>query len=180
MINERRALRSRRCRGASFLDFRPAVEAGRQVQKKLLVAIERHRAKARQPRGDWFAHRMPAMCDRPERVLFIDEISVRASLARLRGRARRGEGLDIDAPFGGWRAQTFMAGLTHGAMIASWTIEGAMNGPAFVAYVEKVPVPEPAPPSFSATSRPTRMRQPPKSCVTQAAGSCSCRQTAPI
>jgi transposase len=48
----------------------------------------------------------------------------------------------MDAPFGSWGTQTFIAGLTTDAMIAPWVIKGAMDGAAFAAYVEKVLVPE--------------------------------------
>ncbi len=48
----------------------------------------------------------------------------------------------MDAPFGHWNSQTFIAGLTHDGLIAPWVIKGAMDGPAFAAYVEKVLVPE--------------------------------------
>ena len=51
----------------------------------------------------------------------------------------------MDAPFGAWGTQTFIAGLTADALIAPWVIKGAMDGPAFAAYVEKVLVPELAP-----------------------------------
>ncbi len=32
----------------------------------------------------------------------------------------------MDAPFGSWGTQTFIAGLTADAMIAPWVIKGAM------------------------------------------------------
>ena len=48
----------------------------------------------------------------------------------------------MDAPFGHWNSQTFIAGLTQNGLIAPWVITGAMDGPAFAAYVEKVLVPE--------------------------------------
>jgi len=48
----------------------------------------------------------------------------------------------MDAPFGSWRTQTFIAGLAPDAMIAPWVIKGAMDGPAFAGYVKKVLVPE--------------------------------------
>ncbi len=40
------------------------------------------------------------------------------------------------APFGKWRIQTFIAGLTCDALNAPWVIEGAINGPAFNTYIE--------------------------------------------
>ena len=82
------------------------------------------------------------MTAQPERVVFIDETSVKTNLTRLRGRAPRGERLTMDAPFGSWGTQTLIAGLTADALIAPWVIKGAMDGPAFAAYVSKVPVPE--------------------------------------
>jgi transposase len=78
----------------------------------------------------------------PERLVFIDETSIKTNLTRLRGRAPRGERLAMDAPFGHWNSQTFIAGLTQNGLIAPWVITGAMDGPAFAAYVEKVLVPE--------------------------------------
>ena len=72
----------------------------------------------------------------PHRLVFIDETAVKTNLTRLRGRAPRGRRLTAAAPFGKWRTQTFIAGLTSDALIAPWIIEGAMNGRAFAAYVE--------------------------------------------
>lgn len=89
--------------------------------------------------------RMPAMQAQPERLVFIDETSVKTNLTRQRGRAMRGQRLVMDAPFGAWGTQTFIAGLTQDALIAPWIIKGAMDGPAFAAYVEKVLAPELAP-----------------------------------
>ena len=85
---------------------------------------------------------MPKMRDHPERLVFIDETSVKTNLIRQRGRSLRGERLVMDAPFGAWGTQTFIAGLTADALIAPWVIRGAMDGPAFAAYIEKVLVPE--------------------------------------
>ena len=72
----------------------------------------------------------------PHRLVFIDETSVKTNLTRLRGRAPRGERLYGPAPFGKWRTQTFIAGLTCNGLIAPWVIDRAMNGPTFDAYVE--------------------------------------------
>ncbi len=85
------------------------------------------------------------MSAQPERVVFIDETSVKTNLTRLRGWAPRGDRLVMDVPFGSWGTQTFIAGLTADSMIAPWVIKGAMDGPAFATYVEKVLIPELAP-----------------------------------
>ena len=75
------------------------------------------------------------MRQRPERLVFLDETSVKTNLTRLRGRAPRGERLIGTAPFGKWRTQTFIAGLAHDALIAPWVIDGAMDGETFATYV---------------------------------------------
>lgn len=48
----------------------------------------------------------------------------------------------MDAPFGSWGTQTLIAGLAHDGLIAPWVIKGAMDGPAFAAYVREVLVRE--------------------------------------
>ena len=57
-------------------------------------------------------------------------------MTRLRGRSIRGERLFGIAPFGKWQTQTFIAGLTSGALIAPWVIKGAMDRTAFDIYIE--------------------------------------------
>lgn len=81
----------------------------------------------------------------PDRDVFIDETAVKTNLTCLRGRAQRGERLTMDAPFGRWGTQTLIAGLAQDAFIAPWVIKGAMDGPAFAAYIREVLVPEIAP-----------------------------------
>lgn len=61
----------------------------------------------------------------PDRIVFIDETSVKTNLTRLRGRSLLGKRLEMDAPFGAWGTQTFIAGLTHDSLIAPWVIKGA-------------------------------------------------------
>ena len=107
-----------------------------------MVATERRRAKVRQQRVEWLAHRAPAIAALPERVVFIDETAVKTNLTRLRGWATCGERLTMDTPFGSWGTQTLIAGLSHDALIAPWVIKGAMDGPAFAAYIREVLVPE--------------------------------------
>ncbi|MFV1874541.1 IS630 family transposase [Nioella sp.] len=110
--------------------------------KKTLVATERRRARVRKLRDEWFRHRLPAVTAQPERVVFIDETSVKTNLTRQRGWSQRGERLVMDAPFGSWGTQTFIAGLGANALIAPWVIKGAMDGEAFAAYVTQVLLPE--------------------------------------
>lgn len=93
----------------------------------------------------------------PNRVVFLDETAVKTNLTRLRGWAPQGERLTMDAPFGSWGTQTLIAGLTSDALIAPWVSchwsaigpsddgDGAMDGPAFAAYIREVLIPEIAP-----------------------------------
>src|SRR4249920_2030225 len=57
------------------------------------------------------------------------------------GRAPRGERVIGRVPFGAWKTVTFVAALRHDGMTAPMMITGAMNGEAFVAYVEQCLVP---------------------------------------
>ncbi|MEO1110475.1 MAG: hypothetical protein AAFX90_21420 [Pseudomonadota bacterium] len=99
--------------------------------KKSLATAERRRAKVRRQRTDWFKHRLPTIAALPDRVVFIDETAMKTNLTRLRGTAKRGRCLKMDAPFGSWGTQTLIAGLTSDALIAPWVIKGAMDGSAF-------------------------------------------------
>jgi transposase len=62
-------------------------------------------------------------------------------MARLRGRSKRGERCRAAVPHGHWKTTTFTAGLRLSGMTAPMILDGAMNGPAFLAYVEQVLVP---------------------------------------
>jgi transposase len=77
----------------------------------------------------------------PEKLIFIDETGASTKMARLRGRARRGERCRAAVPHGHWKTTTFTAGLRLTGMTAPMVLDGAMNGPAFLAYVEQVLVP---------------------------------------
>lgn len=87
-------------------------------------------------RREWHRHRQPFMRRQPERLVFLDETSVKTNMTPLRGRCLRGERLLADAPFGRWHTQTFIAGLRLDGLVAPWTLDGAMNGAAFDTYIE--------------------------------------------
>jgi hypothetical protein len=77
----------------------------------------------------------------PARLVFIDETWTSTSMVRLRGRCPRGERLIGYAPQGHWKVITFVAGLRERAMVAPFVLEGAINGPMFLAYVKQCVVP---------------------------------------
>ena len=74
-------------------------------------------------------------------LVFIDETSVNTNMTRLFGRAPRGERVIGRVPFSAWKTVTFVAALRHDGMTAPMMIKGAMNGEAFLAYVEQCLVP---------------------------------------
>jgi transposase len=62
-------------------------------------------------------------------------------MARLRGRAPRGERCRAGIPHGHWKTTTFAGALRLSGMTAPLVYDGAMNGTVFLAYVEQVLVP---------------------------------------
>ncbi|HEY6602740.1 MAG TPA: IS630 family transposase [Xanthobacteraceae bacterium] len=106
--------------------------------KKTLYAAEQKRAENARARRRWM--RQQGMFD-PARLVFIDETWTSTSMVRLRGRCPRGERLIGYAPQGHWKVITFVAGLRERAMVAPFVLEGAINGPMFLAYVKQCVVP---------------------------------------
>ena len=78
----------------------------------------------------------------PERLIFIDETAATTKMARLRGRAPKGERCRAAVPHGHWKTTTFTAGLRVNGLSAPMVIDGPMDGDVFRAYVERVLVPE--------------------------------------
>ena len=102
--------------------------------KKSLCAAERHRTDVARARRRWI--RQQGFLD-TTRLVFIDETAITTNMVRVRGRCPRGERLISHVPQGEWKTITFIAGLRHNKMTAPMVIDGAMNGPAFLGYIEK-------------------------------------------
>ena len=77
----------------------------------------------------------------PARLVFIDETCTSTAMVRLRGRSPRGKRLVGYAPHGHRKTMTFVAGLRLRRMTAPFVLDGAMNGPMFLAYVTQCLVP---------------------------------------
>jgi transposase len=73
--------------------------------------------------------------------VFIDETGASTKMARLRGRAPRGERCRAPIPHGHWKTTTFVGALRLQGITAPMVLDGAMNGTAFLAYVEQILVP---------------------------------------
>ena len=106
--------------------------------KKSLQAAERKRADVTRPRRCWM--REQGFLD-PAHLVFIDETAITTNMLRLNGWSPRGERLISDAPMGHWETVTFIAGLRQTGIVAPMLIKGAMNGEAFLAYIEQCLVP---------------------------------------
>ncbi len=77
----------------------------------------------------------------PDRLVFIDETGASTKMARLRGRAPRGQRLRAGVPHGHWKTTTFVGALRLTGMTAPMVLDGPMTGVWFLTYVEQVLVP---------------------------------------
>jgi transposase len=78
---------------------------------------------------------------RPGLLVFIDETWAKTNMARLYGRAPRGQRLVSAVPHGHWKTSTFIGALREGGLVAPGIFDGAINGRSFLACVRQVLVP---------------------------------------
>ena len=89
---------------------------------------------------DAWLHRLPELD--PSKLIFIDETGASTKMARLRGRAKRGQRCRAAIPHGHWKTTTYTAGLSLNGMIAPMVLDGPMDGDAFLTYIRHFLVPE--------------------------------------
>jgi transposase len=77
----------------------------------------------------------------PAHLVFIDETGTSTSMARTRGRSRRGTRLVGLVPHGHWKTTTIVAGLRCDAITAPFVIDHPMDGAIFLTYVRQCLVP---------------------------------------
>ena len=106
------------------------------------MAAEQTRPDIAAARQNWNALK-PSLDVR--RLVFVDETWTKTNMTRIRGRAPRGKRLTGVVPYGHWKTSTFVAGLRHDRMVAPLMLDGAINGEAFLAYVEQFLAPTLAP-----------------------------------
>jgi transposase len=121
---------------------RLASRARLDIQKKSAHALEQDRPDILKRRRAWFDGQLDLD---PAKLVFIDETGLSTKMARLRGRAPRGERCRAGVPHGHWKTTTFTGALRLSGMTAPFVYDGAMNGNVFRAYVEQVLVPTLAP-----------------------------------
>lgn len=80
--------------------------------------------------------------------MFIDETGASTKMARLHGRAPRGERLRASVPHGHWKTTTFVGALRLTGMTAPMVLDGPMTAEWFLAYTEQVLVPTLRPGDF--------------------------------
>ena len=74
-------------------------------------------------------------------LVFLDESSANTCLARLWGWWRKGERLRSFIPCGRWHTTTMVCAIRSEGVFAPLILDGAMDGEAFLAYVEQVLIP---------------------------------------
>ena len=89
-------------------------------------------------REEWFEGQLDLD---PSNLVFIDETAVSTNMARRFGWAPRGERCRMSVPFGHWKTKTLVAALRWDRIDAPMTIDGALDGASFLAYVEQVLAP---------------------------------------
>src|SRR6266852_5171539 len=124
--------------GQAGARFPGSLLATASLSKKSLRAAERKRADVVRARRRWV--REQGLLD-PAHLVFIDETAVTTNMVRLNGWNPRGERLVGDVPMGHWETMTFIAGFRQTGIVAPMVIKGAMNGEAFLAYIEQCLVP---------------------------------------
>jgi transposase len=77
----------------------------------------------------------------PSRLVFIDETGVATNMVRRYGRCPRGERLIAKVPHGHWKTLTLIAALRIDGIKAPYVVDRAMDGAAFLTYVEQVLTP---------------------------------------
>lgn len=110
----------------------------RSRSKKLLHAAEQDRPDVAAARAELKAEQ--PLLDAP-RLVFIDETAVTTKMVRQYGRAPRGERLVAKVPHGHWKTLTLVAALRIDGVTAPYVVDGALDGPSFLSYVQQVLAP---------------------------------------
>jgi transposase len=103
-------------------------------KKKTLIASEQDRPDVVEKRAQWRAAQ--EQID-PAKVVFIDETWAKTNMTRRYGRSALGTRLVEKTPDGRWQTTTFLGALRVEGFIAPLTVEGAINGPLFRAWIEQ-------------------------------------------
>lgn len=103
------------------------------IQKKSSRAAEQDREDVAVKRADWQSAQ-PSVD--PERLVFLDETSLKTDLTRLRGWAEGGERLVEAVPGGTWHTNTLVQAIALDGTRAAMVLDGPINGDSFAGYCE--------------------------------------------
>lgn len=92
-----------------------------------------------QARTDWAAEQGGPVSGR---LIFLDETWATTNMAPTWGRSLKGERCLGYTPLGHWHTTTFVCALSSEGLLAPLVLDGAINGRAFVAWVEQFLAPE--------------------------------------
>jgi transposase len=109
-------------------------DAGTVAKKKTLIASEQGRPDVAERRVAWKTSQ--ALID-PSRVVFLDETWAKTNMTRRYGRSALGTRVVEQTPCGHWQTTTFLGALRAEGFVAPLTVDGAINGPIFRAWVEQ-------------------------------------------
>ena len=98
------------------------------------MASEQDRPDVAQKRTQWRAGQQQID---PAKFVFIDETWAKTNMTRRYGRSPRGTRVTEKTPCGRWETTTFLGALRAEGFIAPLTVEGAINGTMFRAWVEQ-------------------------------------------
>jgi transposase len=101
-------------------------------------ATEQDRPDVVVKRNDWRAAQETVD---PERLVFLDETSLKTDLMRLRGWAEGGQRLVEAVPGGRWETNTLIHAISLQGTQAAMVLDGPINGPSFVGFCEWLLVP---------------------------------------
>jgi hypothetical protein len=78
----------------------------------------------------------------PRRLVLVDEAGVTTAMVRAFGRAPEGQRAYGTAPAGTWRRLTVLGALGADGVAGAMTIERATDTAVFLAYLDRVLIPE--------------------------------------
>jgi len=122
----------RRCMSDDDLYRLPRV--GAFSKKKTLIASEQDRPDVAEKRAQWRTSQEEL---HPDQVVFIDETWAKTNMTRRYGRAPVGTRLVEKTPCGRWQTTTFLGALRAKGFVAPLTVDGAINGELFRAWVQQ-------------------------------------------
>lgn len=95
--------------------------------KKDLRSSEQKRPDVARDRTIWITRRQPFMRNHLERLIIIDETSLKSNMTKTCGWTQIGDRLIEHTPAGRWNIETFIAGLRHDRIKATGVMNGATS-----------------------------------------------------